>query len=153
DSKVNMDVLSDSALLGRIGGALNRSYLYRDDSLYVFGWLDDGGRFGPEELLVFADDDEKRPLSTVILRSGHPDPAVSIRGEHPGIAIFVRHARKSVTALHVCYPGGGETRFVLRPNPERFETLLGEVASDASLCRGRRDLSGAERENVDSFFG
>jgi GT2 family glycosyltransferase len=153
DSKVSLDVLSDSALLGRIGGGLTRSYWYRDDALYVFGWLDDAGRFGPDELSVFADDDEKRPLSTVILRCDHPDPSVSIRGEHLGIAIFLPPLRKSVSAVRVCYPGGGETRFALRPNPQKLEALLGEVAADANLCRSRRDLPAAGREHIDSLYG
>jgi GT2 family glycosyltransferase len=150
--KVRLDVLDDSALLGKIGGAVNRVYRYRDNSLYVFGWLDDGGRFAPSDLTVYADD-EKRPVAAAIMRSGHPDPAVSIRGENPGIALFIPPAQKAVSALRVCYPGEGETLLPLQPNTSNLESQLAEVASYAHLCRTRRELTAAEREGIDVLYG
>jgi GT2 family glycosyltransferase len=150
--KVSLDILTESALLGKIGGAVNRSYRYRDNSLYVFGWLDDAGRFAPSDLTVFADD-EKSPVSAAIMRCGHPDPAVSMRGENPGIAIFVPPVKKTVSALRVCYPGGGETLFPIHPNTNNLESQLAEVASYAQFCRTRRELSASERERVDGLYG
>jgi len=150
--KVTLDTLSDSALLGKISGRLDRSYVGSDNSVYAFGWLDDGGQFAPGDLLVFANEDDKRPLPAVILRCTHPDPAVSIRGENLGVAIFVRPGKKPVSALRVRYPGGGETSFALEPKSQKLENLLADIASDASSCRGQRDLSAAGRSEIDGLY-
>jgi GT2 family glycosyltransferase len=150
--KVSLDSLNDTALLGKIGGGPNYSYRFRDGSLYVFGWLDDGGRFDADELSVFAGDDSDSPSPAVIFRSGHPDPAVAIRGEHPGIAVFIPPVSKSVTAVRIAYPGGGETRFSLQVDGVKLETLLGAVASDANFCRTRKALTAAKREEIDARY-
>jgi GT2 family glycosyltransferase len=152
EPKVSLDALSESALLGKIGGSPNRSYRYRDGSVYVFGWLDDGGRFGADELSVYLGDEATTPTSAFILRCTHPDPAVAIRAEYPGIAIFIPRIKKSVTAVRICYPGGGETRFPIETNTEKFEDLLAEVGAHASLCRTMKTLSAAERDDVDVRF-
>src|SRR5262249_46946600 len=103
--RISLAALSDSALLGKVAGSPNRSYRYRDGSIYVFGWLDDGGRFEAGDLSVYLGDASTAPISAFVLRCAHPDPAVSIRAEYPGIAIFIPKLKKSVSAVRISYPG------------------------------------------------